>query len=105
MSAIKDRCLKLLEYPDTSSQSIDSPHTTIIRWEIIRQKPSLRQIYDEWYTAIASAIPQSPEAALGLGSGPAFVSSHVENLITSDILELPGVDRVVDGCAPMPFED
>jgi SAM-dependent methyltransferase len=32
------------------------------------------------------------------------MSSYVENLITSDILELPHVDRVIDACAALPFD-
>jgi SAM-dependent methyltransferase len=105
MSAIKERCLKLLEYPGTASLSLDSPETTIIRWQIIREKPPLRQIYDEWYRAVASSIPPGDKPALELGSGAGFMSSYVENLITSDILELPGVDRVIDACATLPFQD
>jgi SAM-dependent methyltransferase len=94
-----------LEYPETASLPIDSPETTINRWQIIRDKPSLRQIYDEWYRAIASAILPGDKPVLELGSGAGFMASYVDNLITSDILELPGVDRVVDACAALPFED
>ena len=102
MSAIKERCLKLLQYPDIASLSIDSPETTISRWEIIREKPPLRQIYDEWYAAIASLIPPGDKPVLELGSGAGFMASYVDNLITSDILELPGVDRLIDACAALP---
>jgi SAM-dependent methyltransferase len=92
-----------LEYPGSSE--IDSPETTIQRWDLIRGKRFLRQIYDEWYSAIASTIPSSPKPALELGSGAGFMSEHVNNLITSDILDLPGVDRVIDASAQLPFED
>lgn len=105
MSALKERCLKLLEYPATSSLSIDSPETTMMRWQIIRDKPPLREIYEEWYGAIAASIPAGVNPALELGSGAGFMSSYVENLITSDILELPGVDQVIDACAALPFPD
>jgi SAM-dependent methyltransferase len=105
LGAITGRCLKLLEYPATASISLDSPETTIRRWEVIREKPPLRQIYHEWYTAVASSIPAGEKPALELGSGAGFMSTYVENLITSDILELPGVDRVMDACAPLPFDD
>jgi SAM-dependent methyltransferase len=105
MGAMKERCLKLLEYPDTASLSIDSPEATISRWQIIRDKPPLRQIYGEWYRAIASSIPPGDEPVLELGSGAGFMASYVDKLITSDILELPGVDRVINACAPLPFRD
>jgi SAM-dependent methyltransferase len=105
LSAIKRHVLKRLEYPDTSSLSIDSPETTMRRWEIIRDKRPLREIYDEWYRAIAGSIPAGDTPVLELGSGAGFMSSYVEDLITSDVLELPGVDRVIDACAPLPFDD
>jgi SAM-dependent methyltransferase len=85
--------------------SLDSPETTIKRWQIIRDKPSLRQIYEEWYMDVARSVPPGDKPALELGSGAGFMSHYVENLITSDILELPGVDRTIDACAPLPFAD
>jgi SAM-dependent methyltransferase len=97
--------MRALEYPETASVPIDSPETTILRWQIIRKKVFLRRVYDEWYGAIAAAIPAGANAALELGSGAGFMSDYVQNLITSDILELPGVDRVIDACASLPFED
>lgn len=105
MATIKERCLKLLEYPDTASLSLDNPQTTIRRWQIIRGKPSLRQIYDEWYTDIARSVPPGAKPVLELGSGAGFMSRYVENLITSDILDLPAVDRTIDACGPLPFDD
>jgi SAM-dependent methyltransferase len=105
LSRILERCLAALQYSATESLSVDSPETTIRRWQIIRQKNFLRRIYDEWYAAIASSIPSGTKPVLELGSGAGFMSNHVENLITSDILELPQLDRVIDGCAALPFED
>ncbi len=105
MAAVKERCMKLLEYPGTGGLSLDSPETTMARRQIIREKPALRRIYDEWYTDIARSIPSGDKPALELGSGAGFMAQYIENLITSDILELPGVDRVVDACAPLPFDD
>lgn len=103
--ALKKRCLRLLEYPATASLSVDSPETTIRRWQIIREKVFLRRIYDEWYSVIANSIPAGDKPVLELGSGAGFMSSYLENLITSDILELPGLDRVIDACASLPFDD
>jgi SAM-dependent methyltransferase len=95
---------KALEYPDLADSGLDSPETTLQRLQIIRGKPFLRRIYDEWYRAIARSIPSGEKPALELGSGAGFMSEYVENLITSDILELPHVDRVIDACAGLPFE-
>jgi SAM-dependent methyltransferase len=104
-TSVKDRCLKALEYPGTASLSLDSPETTIGRWQIIREKPSLRQIYDEWYVAVANSLPPGAKPALEVGSGAGFMSDHVKNLVTSDILVLPQLDRVIDACAALPFDD
>ncbi|MGH2883764.1 MAG: class I SAM-dependent methyltransferase, partial [Solirubrobacteraceae bacterium] len=97
--------MQALEYPTTASLSVDSPETTIQRWQIIRDKAPLRQIYDEWYLTIASSLPGGDEPVLELGSGAGFMSTYVPNLITTDILELPGLGRVMDACAPWPFPD
>jgi SAM-dependent methyltransferase len=105
MVGIKEYCLKLLEYPATASLPLDNPETTILRRQIIREKPPLRQIYDEWYREVARSIPAADKPALELGSGSGFMSDYVENLITSDLLELPGVARVIDACATLPFPD
>jgi SAM-dependent methyltransferase len=104
-SGLKERFIRALEHPATHSLSIDSSETTVLRWQIIREKLFLRGIYDEWYRAVAAAIPRGAEPALELGSGAGFMSDYVENLITSDILALPGLDRVIDACASLPFED
>jgi SAM-dependent methyltransferase len=105
MAAIKRWGLARLAYPAVESSSLDSPETTIMRWQIIRGKSSLRQIYAEWYRGVATSIPAGDKPALELGSGAGFMSDYVENLITSDILELPGVDRTIDASARLPFDD
>jgi SAM-dependent methyltransferase len=105
MAGVTGRLMRALEYPETASLPIDSPETTIARWQIIRKKVFLRRVYDEWYGAIAATIPAGTNPALELGSGAGFMSDYVDNLITSDILELPGVGLVIDACASLPFED
>lgn len=102
---LKQRCMRALEHPATAALSIDSPETTVLRWQIIREKRFLRRIYDEWYGAIAASIPCGDKPALEIGSGAGFMSTYVENLVTSDIQELPGVARVIDACESLPFEN
>jgi SAM-dependent methyltransferase len=103
-AGLKDWLMRALEYPEAASLPIDSPETTILRWQIIREKVFLRRVYDEWYGAISSTIPGGANPALEIGSGAGFMSDYLENLITSDLMELPGVDRVIDACASLPFE-
>jgi len=93
-----------LAHPLTRGMSIDDPRTTDIRRRIIRQKPFLRRIYQEWYALIAAAVPDSSQPALELGSGAGFMREVVPRLITSEVFACPGVDMVVDA-ADLPFRD
>lgn len=97
--------LSFLQYPNSAGLSIDSQETTIRRWEIIRQKPFLYQIYCQWYAALAAALPAGTEPVLEIGSGAGFFSQYVPNLITSDILDLPHIDHTFDACSTLPFRD
>ena len=104
-SGVATRAVKLLRYPGAADLPIDSPETTLRRVELIRRKRFLRQIYEEWYGLIAAAIPSNGRPALEIGSGAGFMSEYVDDLITSDILELPSVSRVVDAGVGLPFDD
>jgi SAM-dependent methyltransferase len=87
----------LLAHPLTKDLQIDDPRTTELRREIIRQKKFLRQIYQEWYSAIAMALPRSPGLVLELGSGAGFLKEFVSPLITSEAFFCSGVDIVLNG--------
>lgn len=92
----------LLAHPLTRGLDIDSPATTELRRRIIRRKRFLRQIYQEWYAALAGAVPAGAGAVLELGTGAGFLRDYIPGLITSDVLPLAGIDRVVDARA-LPF--
>ena len=87
---------RLLEHPATRGLDLDSPETTAIRRDIVKSKPFLRAIYDEWYGLIANRIPEGDGQVLELGAGGGFLEEVIPNLITSDILTVPGIDRVID---------
>jgi len=93
-----------LSNPLTRGLSIDDPHTTELRRQIIREKAFLRKIYIEWYESIAAAIPDGPEPVLELGSGGGFLDEIIPNLITSEIFPCAGVKLVLDGQS-LPFAD
>lgn len=84
--------------------NIDDPETTVLRRRIIREKISLRRIYQEWYQEIAAALPEGPGDVLELGSGPGFLKEYVPELITSEVFFCPGVDLVLSGLQ-LPFSD
>ncbi|MFO0874323.1 MAG: methyltransferase domain-containing protein [Phycisphaerales bacterium] len=122
---------RLLAHPATRGLDLDSPQTTAIRREIVRGKPFLRKIYEEWYRLIAERVPKPvtggsvdtattvagttaasgrddedtmADAALELGSGAGFLDEFVPRLVTSDVFAVPGVARVIDA-RELPFRD
>jgi len=65
---------------------------------ILEKKPSLKSLYREVYQKYAECIQRCPTEgiALEIGSGGGFVKEIIPNIITSDILSYPNVDRVMD---------
>ncbi|MSQ48416.1 MAG: methyltransferase domain-containing protein [Deltaproteobacteria bacterium] len=91
-----------LALPLTAACDVDDPQTTVLRRQIIRDKRFLREIYEEWYRAIAEALPPGDEPVLELGSGAGFMRECVPGLIASDILWVPDVNLVADAVR-LPF--
>lgn len=92
-----ERLRQLWALPLTRNRDPDDPGTTLLRQEIVRQKKCLREIYEEWYRAIAEEIPKAGGAVLELGSGPGFLGEAIPGVITSEIFLLPNVDVLLDG--------
>src|SRR5262245_18969187 len=86
-----------LEHPLTTGLDIDDPRTTDRRRLIIESKPFLRDIYAEWYSGIAQALPGGPGEVLEIGSGAGFLGNVVPGLITSEAFFCSGVRLVLDG--------
>jgi SAM-dependent methyltransferase len=92
-----------LEHPRSRGLALDDPRTTAVRREIVRAKPFLNTLYREWYRRLAADLPATALPALELGAGAGFMAEIIPNLITSDVFQVDGVDRVLDACAPWPF--
>ena len=97
-------CRRMLLHPATRGLDLDDPRTTIHRREIIRKRKFLRHVYREWYGRLVAALPPGDGPVVELGSGPGFLAEVVTGAITSDVLPLPGVRALMDGCA-LPFAD
>ncbi len=96
-----ESCLK---EPKTLDLDIDSPETTLLRSQIIRNKYFLKKIYEEWYHSISRALPAHISGpVLELGSGGGFLKTFMPDLITSDIFYLPHIDIVLEG-QTLPFD-
>jgi len=75
------------------------------RARIIRGKTGLESIYRRWYLQMARALPETVSGpVLELGSGGGFLKEFIPGLITSEILQVPGVDLCTDGQC-LPFRD
>ena len=95
---------ELLVHPLTRGMDIDDPRTTHLRREIVRTKPFLRKIYEEWYRDIVAALPPCDGPVLELGSGAGFLGEFIPGLITSEIFATPRATIVLDAHA-MPLRD
>lgn len=88
-----------------NSADLDEAALSMLHSQIIRQKPFLRRIYLDFYAELADAIAYSDDKiVLELGSGGGFLKEVLPSVITSDVLNVPTVDKVFSACA-MPFED
>jgi len=94
--------LRLLAHPLTRGLDLDSPRTTVLRRQIVREKEFLRRVYEEWYALIHSNLPPLEGGVLELGSGAGFMDSVIDGLITSEVFPTPGARVVLDG-ARLPF--
>jgi SAM-dependent methyltransferase len=92
----------LLAHPLTRGLEIDDPRCTELRRSLIHKKSFLRQIYQEWYGAIAALLPLDKDPILELGSGGGFLSDFVPEVITSEIFYSVHVKMVLDG-SHLPF--
>jgi SAM-dependent methyltransferase len=91
-----------LSHPETRGMDLDDPRTTHLRRELIRSKPALRDIYEDWYRRILSRIPAGPGEALEIGSGAGFLKDLIPGLITSEFLTC-GDTAVVLDAQRLPF--
>ena len=87
----------LINHPLTKNLKVDDPNTTILRKEIIKEKRYLRSIYIEWYKNIIDHLDKKNNI-LELGSGAGFLSDYLPDVITTEIMQTPGVKIVADGC-------
>ena len=91
--------LKLLKMPETrqikSTEDIDEVESTVLHRNIIKKKGFLYKLYLEYYGIFKENIKDIPGGLrIELGSGGGFLKEMINDVITSDVLELPDVDKV-----------
>lgn len=84
--------------------SLDSVERNIQHGEIIRSKKFLKNIYLDWYSYFIKEVPAlKNKKMVELGSGGGFLKELVPDVITSDVIPLPGNDMTFSALE-MPFE-
>jgi SAM-dependent methyltransferase len=98
--------IEWLKLPETRCiKDLDDPATTLLHAEIVQKKKFLKKLYIDFYKEFGNVITEPETKVLvELGSGGGFIKEVIEGVITSDILELPNVDKVFSAL-DMPFED
>lgn len=100
------KIVEWLKIPETMKiENLDDPATTLLHAEIIQKKTFLKKLYIDFYQQLEKVVSNPKKKVLvELGSGGGFIKEVIGNVITSDLLELPHVDRVFSA-ADMPFEN
>ena len=100
--------MKLLDWlrlKETKDIDLDDPSTTLLHGQIVRQKLFLKKTYLDFYREFQNAFPDTKSKTLiELGSGGGFLKEIMPEVITSDVLQLPNVDKVFSALS-MPFAD
>ena len=79
----------------TIPYSLDDPKTTLAHRDIILNKPFLKRLYQDWYNVfIKESRAVGKGIYLEIGSGGGFLKDVFPEVVTSDILDLPVVDKV-----------
>lgn len=87
--------LRLFKEPEIKNLDVDDPKTTEIHSKIIQRKPLLQYVYKSFYQEFINVSQRVPPGHLvELGSGGGFIKECLPSIITSDILDLPHIDKV-----------
>jgi SAM-dependent methyltransferase len=75
-------------------------------FDIIQSKPALNEYYKSSYVRYKHWLKESPSEgmAIELGSGLGPIKSVLPEIMTTDVIPYPGLDRIVDATR-MPFEN
>lgn len=81
----------------------DSSQALIHRSAALSRNRVLKRIYTDWYLTLEKTLPAEVKGPLlEIGSGGGFSKALIPDLITSEIIQVPVVDMVLDG-QQLPF--
>lgn len=83
---------------DTEAHRLIAEHRRV--WE---RKPALRRIYKEEFFSRLLSFCQRGHVSLEVGAGPGFLKEMLPDLISTDVIQCPWLDAVVDA-QRLPFK-
>jgi SAM-dependent methyltransferase len=103
--AFKELVRDLLMHPLARGIDLESAEATDVHARLIREKPFLRGLYEQYYEEFTQAHESSPEGArLEIGAGGGFLDELIPELLTLDLR--PGARVSIVGSAlELPLAD
>jgi len=99
--------LRFLQLPYMNEmKDLDDPKITILRMKIIQENVFLKNLYTDSYNLFRISLvdlPRKKRKLVELGSGGGFIKKIIPDVITSDVIKLPGVDLLFSA-TKMPFK-
>lgn len=96
---------KLLQIQELNTHDLDDPNIVEVHREIISKKEFLNKIYKEWYQVLLNESPNIEGSQVEVGSGAGFIKSLDDSIVTSDIVDINNVDKVINACDNIPYPD
>ena len=93
--------------PDIEFKEGDDLSMTLMNKKLIEKKPFLRRLYVDFYLRIQACVApcfERGQKVLEIGSGGGFMGEIIPQVITSDILPVPGLDFHCPATS-LPFDD
>ena len=90
------KLLKYFRVSGSDNLDIDKPETTVSRKNIIENNRILKEIYNCWYSLICNNTEKNGDTILEIGSGAGFLEDYIKGVLTSDIIQIPGISLTQD---------
>ena len=101
------KIIEWLKLPETKNiQDLNVPSATLLHAKVIQKKRFLKKLYIDFYNQFKNSISDNTDTKLlvELGSGGGFIKGIIPNVITSDVINLPNIDKHFSALN-MPFEN
>lgn len=104
-SIIKMFVDNFLKIGDVKNLDLNDKMSTVIHQKIIKKKKFLNKLYNDFYNIFKKESVSVPKGLkVEIGSGGGFLKEIIPDVITSDVIDIPNVDKVFSA-EKMPFND